>query len=174
MRRSVWLAIEVLLLASAPVAVAQSLSNLPAPRVIPFTERVVSLTPRIISVAPKKTAPNTFNVDADVLFAFDSSTLSPNAQAVLAGVVKRLQARHSGTVTIRGYTDSIGKPPYNLALSQRRAAAVQAYLQGKVPNLSYRAHGLGEADPVAPNTLPNGQDNPAGRRQNRRVIISYS
>jgi photosystem I P700 chlorophyll a apoprotein A2 len=30
---------------------------------------------------------------------------------------------------------------------------------------------LGEADPVAPNTKPDGSDNPEGRKQNRRVQI---
>ncbi|HET6868537.1 MAG TPA: hypothetical protein VFH80_21675 [Solirubrobacteraceae bacterium] len=33
--------------------------------------------------------------------------------------------------------------------------------------------GHGEADPVAPNTQ-NGHDNPAGRAQNRRVVISFA
>ena len=174
MRRCLWLAAATLLLAPAGTAAGQSVTSLPPPRVVPFAERVVSLTPRVISVAPKQTALNTFNVGADILFAFNSSTLSPSAQSVLSGVISQLTARHSGTVTIRGYTDSIGTPAYNLGLSQRRAAAVQAFLRSKVPSLGYRAQGLGEADPVAPNTLPNGKDNPAGRQQNRRVVISYS
>lgn len=163
------------LLIAAPVAGAQAPANLPPPRVIPLAARVLTLTPRVISVAPQKTAPNTFKVSADVLFAFDSSTLSPNAQAVLSSVVKQLRTRHSGTVSVLGYTDSIGKPSYNLSLSRRRADAVRAFLEAKVgvPALTYRARGFGEADPVAPNTLPNGQDNPAGRRQNRRVVIVY-
>ena len=180
--RTTWLATAALLLAPPSAVLAQSApSKLPSPRIIPFTERivpfterVVTLTPRIVSVAPQRTAPNTFKVGADILFAFDSSTLSPDAQAVLGGVVTQLQRKHSGSVTILGYTDSIGTMAYNLGLSQRRAAAVQAYLQAKGPGLTYHAKGLGEADPVAPNTLPNGKDNPAGRQQNRRVVISYA
>jgi outer membrane protein OmpA-like peptidoglycan-associated protein len=32
--------------------------------------------------------------------------------------------------------------------------------------------GWGETKPVAPNTNPNGSDNPAGRQKNRRVEIT--
>jgi outer membrane protein OmpA-like peptidoglycan-associated protein len=32
---------------------------------------------------------------------------------------------------------------------------------------------MGKADPVAPNTKPDGSDNPDGRRLNRRVTISF-
>lgn len=167
------LAAITLLLASAATAAAQSPANLPPPRVVPFSERIVSLTPRVVSVAPKKTAPNTFNVGADILFAFNSATLSPNAQSVLRSVVDQLRSHHPAVVTIRGYTDSIGSESYNLGLSQRRANAVQAYLRSQVPGLTYHARGLGEADPVAPNTHPDGSDNPAGRQKNRRVVISY-
>jgi hypothetical protein len=33
---------------------------------------------------------------------------------------------------------------------------------------------MGSADPVAPNTKPDGADNPAGRALNRRVTIAYA
>ncbi|MCB1811656.1 MAG: OmpA family protein, partial [Candidatus Competibacteraceae bacterium] len=32
--------------------------------------------------------------------------------------------------------------------------------------------GMGELQPIAPNTNPDGSDNPAGRAQNRRVDIT--
>lgn len=145
------------------------------PRVVPLKPRVVALAPRVLDVAPKQTTPHTFSVDSDVLFAFDSSTLSPDTQAVLLSVVHELQTSQPGTVTIDGYTDSIGTDAFNLTLSQQRAAAVQSFLGSHVTNagLTYSSDGFGEADPVAPNTLPNGDDNPAGRQQNRRVVIAY-
>lgn len=145
------------------------------PRVVPLKPRVVALAPRVLDVAPKQTAPHTFSVDSDVLFAFDSSTLSPDTQAVLLSVVHELQTSQPGTVTIDGYTDSIGTDAFNLTLSQQRAAAVQSFLGSHVTNagLTYSSDGFGEADPIAPNTLPNGDDNPAGRQQNRRVVIAY-
>lgn len=143
-------------------------------RVVTLSPRIVTLSPRVRSVAPRPTTPGTFTVSADVLFAFNRSDLGGPAQAVLRGVVTKLHAAGPGTVTITGYTDSIGTKPYNLALSQRRAASVLAYLQAHVGNrsLTYRAVGRGEADPVAPNTVA-GKDNPAGRAKNRRVVISY-
>jgi outer membrane protein OmpA-like peptidoglycan-associated protein len=37
----------------------------------------------------------------------------------------------------------------------------------------FQVRGYGEADPVAPNRRPDGSDNPAGRRQNRRVEVKF-
>jgi flagellar motor protein MotB len=42
----------------------------------------------------------------------------------------------------------------------------------KTPLRSGGSGGHGEADPVAPNT-EDGHDDPAGRAQNRRVVISF-
>lgn len=145
-------------------------------RVRTIEPRVRNLVPRLVNVAPRPSSPNSFAVNTDVLFAFDRSDLSLDAQSVLATVVQKLDQDPAGTVSIVGYTDNIGAPDYNSGLSQRRAASVQAYLQAHVDNqgLHYRAQGFGEADPVAPNQLPDGQDNPAGRQQNRRVVIAYT
>ncbi|MDQ2728933.1 MAG: OmpA family protein [Actinomycetota bacterium] len=168
--------VPFLILGTGSAASAQSSPGLPSPRVVNLPARVATLQARVVDVAPKQTAPNTFAVNTDVLFAFNASDLSPDAQAVLASVVQQLQKSQPGMVLIVGYTDSIGDANYNIGLSQRRAASVQGYLQPNVnnPGLTYQTQGLGEADPVAPNMLPNGQDNPAGRQQNRRVIITYT
>lgn len=168
--------VTLLMVAMAPAADAQSSPDLPRPRVVNLQARVVTLQPRVASVAPQQTAPNTFTVNTDVLFAFDSSAPSSDAQAVLGSVVQQLHTFPAGTVSIVGYTDSIGDANYNIGLSQRRATSVQAYLQPAVGNagLTYQTRGLGEADPVAPNTMPNGKDSPAGRQQNRRVVITYT
>jgi outer membrane protein OmpA-like peptidoglycan-associated protein len=34
--------------------------------------------------------------------------------------------------------------------------------------------GYGETQPVAPNTRPDGSDDPAGRRKNRRVVVAVT
>jgi outer membrane protein OmpA-like peptidoglycan-associated protein len=34
--------------------------------------------------------------------------------------------------------------------------------------------GWGRSKPVAPNTMPNGADNPEGRQKNRRVEITFT
>jgi outer membrane protein OmpA-like peptidoglycan-associated protein len=110
-----------------------------------------------------------------VRFAFDSARISGAAQAVLARVIGKLRQARGGTVTIDGYTDSIGARGYNLALSQRRAAAVRSFLISRVAHsgLVYQARGFGASHFVAPNMLSDGRDNPDGRRQNRRVVIAY-
>lgn len=176
------LAATLTLLATPTLAASSTASSqlppLSAARVRTLAPRVLNLQPRIIDLAPKQTnrgRATVFTVDTDVLFAFGSASLSPAAQTVLARVVHDLGGgTRPGTVTIVGYTDSVGTTGYNLGLSQRRALAVQAYLATHVGNsrLHYRSQGKGKSDPVASNTKPNGSDNPDGRRQNRRVMIT--
>lgn len=165
-------------MSATPSGAAGPLPPLSAPRVRSLPPRVLALAPRIINLAPRRSQSggNTnYTVGTDVLFAFGSAALSSEAHAVLAHVVQHLDSAHAGTVTITGYTDSIGPTDYNLALSQRRARSVEAYLSTNVnnPGLHYHAQGKGEADPVAPNML-SGRDNPDGRRENRRVVITIA
>jgi outer membrane protein OmpA-like peptidoglycan-associated protein len=115
----------------------------------------------------------TVTLNTDILFKFGKSTLTAAATATLQHVGADIAKRATGTVIVDGYTDSIGTVPFNLTLSQARAQAVVAALKPFASSVSYTAHGYGEADPVAPNTKPNGSDNPAGRALNRRVTISY-
>jgi peptidoglycan-associated lipoprotein len=63
-----------------------------------------------------------------VYFAFDKSTLSPQAQATLDRQAAILKQDKSAKVTIEGYTDDRGTREYNLALGERRAIAVKNYL----------------------------------------------
>lgn len=159
-----------LLAGAQPAAAAPPL---PSPRIVDLKPRVVTLKPRVIDLRPKHKK-HTYTVDADVLFAFDSAKLAPDATSVLDDVVRTLQQRGVTKVTVTGYTDSIGSAAYNRSLSRRRADAVRAYLQGKAGKPHYTTIGKGEKDPVAPNTTSSGSDNPAGRRKNRRVVITYS
>jgi OOP family OmpA-OmpF porin len=111
-------------------------------------------------------------ISAEVLFDFDKANLRPEAGPVLASVAKALTGT-KGTVTVNGHTDSKGADDYNLDLSQRRAQSVLAALQADGLTAPLAARGLGETQPVAPNTL-KGKDNPAGRQLNRRVEILVS
>ncbi|MEV0589672.1 hypothetical protein [Nonomuraea sp. NPDC050310] len=43
-----------------------------------------------------------------------------------------------------------------------------------VPGVAFEVAGHGEADPVAPNALPDGGDNPKGRAKNRRVEVTFN
>ena len=138
------------------------------PRVLPLTPRVLTLRARVRSIAPKRAKSGTFTVGSDVLFAFDSATLSPDAKAVLASVVASLRKHGAGQVTVNGYTDAIGSASFNLGLSRRRAEAVRGLLAGELPHsLRFRIRGYGKSHPVASNHTA------AGRQQNRRVTVSF-
>jgi len=75
-------------------------------------------------------------------------------------------ARSCPTVRLEvvGYSDSIGSPTFNRALSERRAAViVEALVQHGVAVDRLIAVGRGESEPVASNRTA------AGRARNRRV-----
>jgi peptidoglycan-associated lipoprotein len=66
----------------------------------------------------------------DVFFDYDSADLSDAARAALqanAGWLKRWGATKA---TVEGHADTRGTNEYNLALGERRAAAVRDYLAG--------------------------------------------
>ena len=115
----------------------------------------------------------TYTVGADALFAFDKYTLSPDAEKTLDALGPMLKKSASKPIQIAGYTDSIGSAAYNMTLSEERAKTVRDWLAGHgfIP-ASTRYTGHGKADPVAPNTKPDGSDNPDGRQKNRRVEIT--
>jgi outer membrane protein OmpA-like peptidoglycan-associated protein len=115
-----------------------------------------------------------FTIGADILFDFDQSTIRPDAETALQQVSNAIASRYpDNAMQIRGHTDSVGSDDYNQNLSERRAAAVQTWLeqQGKVTKSRITIRGYGESQPVAPNTKPDGSDNPQGRQLNRRVEI---
>ena len=67
-------------------------------------------------------------------------------------------------IEIGGHTDSDGSDATNVALSERRAKAVDDYLRGKgIPDGRLVTRGYGEALPFVPN------DSPANKARNRRI-----
>ena len=109
---------------------------------------------------------------ADVLFAFGSAELTPAAQQAIAAVDDEIGSGGTGTVTVEGHTDAVGSDADNQSLSERRAASVRTALEAALgSSYRYTAVGFGETTPVAPNTKPDGSDDPDGRALNRRVEI---
>ncbi|MGH9157998.1 MAG: OmpA family protein [Acidimicrobiales bacterium] len=94
------------------------------------------------------------------LFEVGSADLRPEAAATLDRIVEVVAFYAEAPVSIRGHTDTVGSEAFNQNLSARRADG------GRI-----EAVGLGENRPAAPNTSPDGADNPAGREQNRHVEI---
>ena len=109
----------------------------------------------------------TLNMPGNVTFATDSSDLSPAFFDVLNSVGKVLGEYNKTVVEVAGHTDSTGADSYNQSLSERRAASVATYLQGRnVMSQRLITVGMGEARPVADNTTADG------RQANRRVEIT--
>ncbi|WP_251553930.1 OmpA family protein [Neobacillus muris] len=122
--------------------------------------------------APEKTRVTTDGEETkvqlpdDILFDHDQSDLKPDAQNTLNELVQSLVTLKEGTVIqINGHTDNTGDDQYNLALSEKRAKAVEAYLQqtGKVGHIKISTAGYGETKPIAL------EDTEEGRAKNRRV-----
>jgi outer membrane protein OmpA-like peptidoglycan-associated protein len=113
-------------------------------------------------------------LSGDILFDFDKWDIRKEAEPTLKNVAEVINRYGGSEVTVEGFTDSKGSDSYNLKLSEKRADSVKTWLieSGGVGEARIIAKGLGEADPVAPNTNPDGSDNPEGRQKNRRVEIT--
>jgi outer membrane protein OmpA-like peptidoglycan-associated protein len=110
-------------------------------------------------------------VPSDLLFAFDSATLSTSGQAYLALLAGQVKAAGRTITKVIGHTDATGRASYNLGLSQRRAGAVAGYLAGH-GFTKVSAVGVGEAGPVCtPQYTKTGAPIPSCMAQNRRVQI---
>ena len=105
----------------------------------------------------------------DVLFTTGQADLKSGATTNLNNLAAFLNTYPDRTVTIEGYTDSVGSEDYNIGLSQRRADSVKTFLTGQgIGTTRLSTVGKGKSDPVA------GNESAAGRQQNRRVEVIIS
>lgn len=101
-------------------------------------------------------------------FDFDRSELKPEARTQLSQHARYLRDNGSARVVIYGHTDERGTREYNLALGERRGAAVRSYLQSLgVANRQMSVVSYGEERPVNP------ASNEAAWAQNRRAELVY-
>ncbi|MDX1438592.1 MAG: OmpA family protein [Rubricoccaceae bacterium] len=101
-----------------------------------------------------------------IYFDFDMDTLKPESEPVLQQLREALEESPNLRIVIEGHTDSMGEDAYNLDLSQRRAAAVVAWLtENGIESNRLSPEGKGETEPVADNGTADG------RALNRRVDI---
>lgn len=106
-----------------------------------------------------------------VIFDLNKSELDDAGKAVLDSVAGKVGPLKHFVIEVQGFTDATGSPESNLALSQRRAAAVVRYLtsQAKLPLFRVNTVGYGEDNPSADNKTRDG------RKLNRRVEVrTYS
>jgi peptidoglycan-associated lipoprotein len=123
---------------SAPAGSITSPSSRSTPWTAPMQEGPVPVTVRVddgrggtasdtvtIQVIRQAVREVTFE---DVHFDFDRYSLRPEALRTLDEAVRSLQDNPTLRITIEGHTCNIGTAEYNLALGERRANAVRAYL----------------------------------------------
>ena len=123
--------------------------------------------PAAPAAAVSKVAQKKITLQADTLFDFDKSNLKSEGVATLNKLAQDIKKMKLEVVIIVGYTDSVGTDAYNIALGQRRANAVKAFLtnDGGVEATRVYTESKGKADPVASNATAEG------RAKNRRAVI---
>ena len=92
----------------------------------------------------------TVNVGDRILFDTDSSVIRADAQSILSRQAQWLNQYPTFAITVEGHADERGTREYNLALGNRRAAAVRSYLSGQgVASTRLRVISYGKERPVA-------------------------
>jgi peptidoglycan-associated lipoprotein len=103
----------------------------------------------------------------DAFFAFDESTLTPDAQTALTNSANWLKKNPKYNLLIEGHCDERGTEQYNLALGDRRANTAKDYLStlgidsGRIRTVSY-----GEERPFDP-----GHDEAAWAKNRRDHLV---
>jgi peptidoglycan-associated lipoprotein len=69
-----------------------------------------------------------------IYFEFDSSEISFDNKLVLRAHSEHLNANSSTNITIEGHADERGSREYNIALGERRANAIKAYMTAEGVN----------------------------------------
>ena len=109
------------------------------------------------------------SVSLNVEFATGSAQLTPQARQSLDQLGQALTSSQLAGFRFRveGHTDTVGSPAMNRMLSERRAASVVGYLEGKYNIDPSRLHpvGMGEQGLL----VPTPDDTPEQR--NRRVLV---
>ena len=124
----------------------------------------IRLTPKpakpLVSVQKSRLA-----LKGTILFNTNTADLDARSEPLVAEIADVLIRNPDiQRVEIRGHTDAVGTPDYNLDLSQRRAETIKDRLQrlGVAPERLY-AKGFGATKPIAPNISEKT------RAKNRRV-----
>ena len=121
----------------------------------PPPQRVEDAIPRELPLAPEDLIAgrslDELNRDSPlrpVFFGLDSAELDSPGRQVASANAEMLKRYPSWVVTIEGHCDDRGTSEYNLALGERRAVAVQAYLESLgVPAGQLRTVSYGEEFP---------------------------
>lgn len=102
-----------------------------------------------------------------ILFDVDSDRIRPESTPTLSEIADMLKSHGDLKILIEGHTDNTGDAAHNQTLSERRAAAVQAYLttKGGIDGARLSSKGFGASKPAGSNATAEG------RQANRRVEL---
>jgi peptidoglycan-associated lipoprotein len=104
-----------------------------------------------------------------IYFDLDAATLTADARAILDAKLPLLRANANVRIRIAGHADDRGSDDYNVALSQRRAAAAKRYLADQgIPGDRIDVVGFGEERPAA---MGSGEENWSRNRRAEFEII---
>ncbi len=108
----------------------------------------------------------------DLFFIYDKDRLISESKPDLSKVITYMKNNPDKKVILEGHTDFKGELDYNQALSEKRSKRVKNKLiEAGISSSRISTKGFGENQPIAPNSNPDGSDNPEGRQKNRRVEI---
>jgi peptidoglycan-associated lipoprotein len=103
-----------------------------------------------------------------IYFDFDRDTIKSEYESVVMAHARYLRSNPNAQVVLHGHTDERGTREYNMALGERRANAVQRFLNSQ------------GVSPSQMSVVSYGEERPAERgsndraySQNRRVVFSY-
>ena len=103
-----------------------------------------------------------------IYFDYDQDTLREDALSDLLKVSRLMKDNPKYTLLVEGHADVMGTREYNLALSERRAKAVEDFLSASgVSSFNVEVVGYGEEKPV-----DNGS-NESAWSQNRRAELFF-
>ncbi|MEO6209020.1 MAG: OmpA family protein [Gemmatimonadaceae bacterium] len=102
-----------------------------------------------------------------IYFAYNSAEIRAQSDSTLDAIASMMKRDPTWKLTVTGHTDNVGGDASNLALSQRRSAAVKAALVSRgITAERLATGGAGASSPKATNATL------VGRAQNRRVELS--
>jgi OmpA-OmpF porin, OOP family len=105
-------------------------------------------------------------------FEFDEDSMNPRTRRQLEIVSMILRADPGKKINLSGHTDALGTEDYNQSLSHRRALVVREFLiKAGVDPTQITTAAKGASQPRRPNATETGEDDPEGRRANRRTEI---
>lgn len=120
----------------------------------------------------RETIADTTDLLFTILLGYDKSFIEKKDIAHLDSLCNKMRSDKLIQIQITGHTDSKGTEEHNLMLSKQRSKRIENYILSQgIKGKQIEIKGFGELYPVAPNELPDGSDNPEGRRLNRRVDI---